>query len=81
MTERQATTKAVKPKAPVRRWGLDGDAVLERLQKAVVELKLTDGSTLTGQLVGYSEYQITLKTDREVLLVNKGAVVLLRAVP
>lgn len=69
---------AAKPTKPVRRWGLDGDAVLEKLQRVAVELRLADGSTVSGYLVGYNEYTYTLKGDDGVAVVNKGHVLAVR---
>lgn len=84
VTEKRAEYSAGNGKArekianPVRRWGLDGDAVLKELQRAVVELRLADGSTATGHLVGYNEYTLTLKADDGVAVVSKGHVVAVR---
>lgn len=61
-----------KPPAPPRRWGLDGDKVLERLQNKIIMVRMADGATLTGGLVGYTEYTVTLKTVDGLKMVNKG---------
>ena len=67
-----ASTSAKTPNPP-RRWGLDGDQVLERLQNRLVGARMLDGATLTGGLVGYTEYTITLKGADGLKVVNKGA--------
>jgi len=58
--------------APPRRWGLDGDKMLERLQNKLVVVHMADGVNLTGGLVGYTEYTVTLKTVDGLKMVNKG---------
>jgi len=67
-----------------QRWGLDGDRVLEKLQGKTVLVRLADGASIAGQLVGYSEYTLTLRCSDTVRLVNKGHMVSIepsRAVP
>jgi len=76
MTDKKVEVKAEeKPKPPPKRWGLDGDRVLEKLQSKMVLVRLADGTSILGQLVGYTEYTLTLRCSDGVKLVNKGHVV------
>ncbi len=56
----------------VRRWGVDGDLVLQRLQGKVIHVTLPSGDVVTGVLVGYNEYTLTLTVGGEGVLLNKG---------
>ncbi len=56
----------------VRRWGVDGDLVLQRLQGKVIHITLPSGDVVTGVLVGYNEYTLTLTVNGEGLLFNKS---------
>lgn len=74
------TNTGKKPEMKVhtpRRWGLDGDKVLEKLQGKMVLVRLHDGSSLVGQLAGYTEYNVTLRCADGVKLINKGFMVTL----
>ncbi len=55
-----------------RRWGVEGDLVLQRLQGKVIHITLPSGDVVTGVLVGYNEYTLTLTVNGEGLLFNKS---------
>jgi small nuclear ribonucleoprotein (snRNP)-like protein len=58
-------------------WGIDEKQVLADLRRRPVELHLQSGDTLTGVLVGYNRYWLTILLQaepRRVLAVNKAAV-------
>ena len=71
MTDTNAKLE-VKPAHVPRRWGLDGDRVLEKLQSKLVLIRLADGTSIAGQLVGYNEYTMTLRCTDGVKLLSKG---------
>ena len=66
----------VEPKPAPKRWGLDGDRVLEKLQGKMVLVRLADGTSIAGQLAGYTEYTLTLRCSDGVKLLNKGYMVI-----
>jgi hypothetical protein len=78
MTDTKVEPKAEeRPKPAPQRWGLDGDRVLEKLQGKMILVRLADGTSIAGQLVGYHPYTLTLRCSDGVKLVNKGHVVVL----
>lgn len=52
--------------------------MLAKLQRARVDVLLADGSTISGALVGYTEYTLTVKENGSTALLNKGHVVAIR---
>ena len=79
MTDTKVETKGeVKEERLPRQFGLRPDKVLLKLQNCLVTLALIDGQALTGQLVGYDEYNYVVRTSTGVVLVHKGQVATLR---
>lgn len=63
-------------------FGLDGDTLLQRLEKKRIVVMLSNGETLAGVLVGASPYTVTLlAADKVPTIVNKGHIVTLAPAP
>jgi len=72
------TTPAVKEERLPRQWGLHPEKVMLRLQNTLITVVLTNGEQVGGQLVGYSEFQLVVRTATGVVVISKGQVVTLR---
>jgi small nuclear ribonucleoprotein (snRNP)-like protein len=81
MTDTKVEPKAVVKEHIPRQWGLHPDRVMEKLQNALIIVALTNGQEVIGQLVGYSEFQLTVRTTTGVCVISKGQVILLRPAP
>jgi hypothetical protein len=73
-TKPTASATPATPKRPARHWGLDGDVILQRLQKCKIGIATNDGATLTGRLVGYNEFTLSILHEDGLRVYNKGAV-------
>jgi len=70
----EAETKKIK--GPPHFWGLTQEAVLQKLQGRRVVLRMADGGELSGTLIGYNDYSLTLADDDGlVCVINKGHIV------
>lgn len=70
--------KEPKPKRAYE-WGLTQFDALEAWAGKQVLCSFTSGAQLSGALVGYDQFHLTLKVGSEVVLVRKGALETLRA--
>lgn len=63
-------------------FGLDGDALLDRLEKKRVRLVTSTGDEIVGVLVGATPYTVTLLVgdDKVPTIVNKGHMITLQPV-
>ena len=55
-------------------WGITEADALKAWRKAMVDVCMTDGQTITGVLVGYSQYWFAVMTGTKILLVNKARI-------
>ena len=61
-----------------RTFGLDGDALIDRLEKQRVSVTTSTGEVIVGVLIGATPYTVTLLVDNVPTIINKGAMVTLR---
>ena len=62
-----------KPKPPGV-WGLTDLQALEAFQAKTVDVHMATGEVLTGDLVGYGPFTLTLKVDDRIVVANKGGI-------
>ena len=73
MTDAKAAAKVeLKVERPPQSWGLAPDAVLQKLQARPVLVRLHDGTSIVGVLVGYSQFQLVVRCPDNIRLVSKG---------
>ncbi len=70
----QPKEKKQKPPRPPGVWGITDLQALEAFQAKTLEVHMANGDVLTGDLVGYGSYSLTLKVDDQVIVVGKGAI-------
>ena len=63
-----------KPPRPSGVWGITDLQALEAFQAQTLDVHMANGDVLTGDLVGYGSYSLTLKVDDRVIVVGKGAI-------
>ena len=83
MSEARTESKANGAAPKIRRvFGLDGDALLDRLEKKRVRLVTSTGDEIVGVLVGATPYTVTLLVgdDKVPTIVNKGHMITLQPV-
>jgi hypothetical protein len=69
------TPKTAKAEKPAQSWGLTDLDCLQAWAGKPVRLLLTSGRELSGALVGYAQFTLTLREPGgAVVMVNKGAV-------
>lgn len=78
--QKQKTPAPPPPPKPRQRFGLDGDQLIDKLEKRRVRIELSTGAVIVGVLVGATPYTVTLLVGDEKIptVVNKGAIVTLQ---
>ncbi len=64
----------MKPEEFPLKWGTSTAKFYARCEGDRITLHLTDGTTLTGLLVGVDKYDVFIERDTQVILVAKHAV-------
>ena len=64
----------MKPEEFPLKWGTSTAKFYTRCEGDRITLHLTDGTTLTGLLVGVDKYDVFIERDTQVILVAKHAV-------